>query len=69
MDDKPDSKAEAVRLELTSDGAPPPVFKTGSSSGRMTSVDLSVKVPGVGIEPTASWFRARYRIPAATTPD
>ena len=53
---------------------PPPVFKTGSSSGRMTSV-LSVLLPpcarhtpvcrarllaaGVGIEPTASWFRAR----------
>ena len=25
--------------------------------------------PGVGIEPTTSWFRARYRIPAATTPE
>ena len=31
-------RAEAVRLELTSDIAPPPVFKTGSSSGRMASV-------------------------------
>ena len=30
--------AEAVRLELTSGLKPPPVFKTGSSSGRMTSV-------------------------------
>ncbi len=34
----------------------PPVFKTGSSSGRMTSV---FQAAGVGIEPTASWFRAR----------
>jgi hypothetical protein len=30
--------AEAVRLELTSDLSPPPVFKTGSSSIRITSV-------------------------------
>ena len=30
--------AEAVRLELTSELASPPVFKTGSSSSRMTSV-------------------------------
>ncbi len=36
--------------------SPPPVFKTGSSSGRMTSV---LQAAGVGIEPTASWFRAR----------
>ena len=49
--------AEAVGLEPTS-GKPPPVFKTGSSSGRMTSV-LSIS-PGVGIEPTAAWFRARH---------
>ena len=35
----------------------PPVFKTGSSSGRMASVRH--KAAGVGIEPTASWFRAR----------
>ena len=32
------TKAEAVRLELTSGCSPPPVFKTGSSSGRMASV-------------------------------
>ena len=54
--DKPVRKAEAVRLELTSGSQPPPVFETGSSSSRMTSV---TKVPGVGIEPTPSWFRAR----------
>ena len=30
-------KAEAVRLELTSEMYSPPVFKTGSSSSRMTS--------------------------------
>ena len=34
---------------------PSPVFKTGSSTIRMASR----KVPGVGIEPTNSWFRAR----------
>jgi hypothetical protein len=61
LDDKPIARAEAVRLELTSDCSPPPVFGTGSSSGRMTSVDLQVKVPGVGIEPTTSWFRAKRR--------
>ena len=37
--------------------APPPVFKTGSSFGRMPST--CQQAPGVGIEPTASWFRAR----------
>src|SRR5579859_2461386 len=62
-------KAEAVRLELTSGQVPPPVFETGSSSSRITSVRFNCKVPGVGIEPTASWFRARDRIPAATTPE
>ncbi len=31
---------------------PPPVFRTGSSSGRMTSVCLQSRIPGVGIEPT-----------------
>ena len=30
--------AEAVGLEPTNGGQPPPVFETGSSSGRMTSV-------------------------------
>ncbi len=34
----------------------PAVFKTVSSSSRMTSV---IQAAGVGIEPTASWFRAR----------
>ena len=32
------ARAEAVGLEPTSGHDPPPVFKTGSSSGRMTSV-------------------------------
>ncbi len=36
---------------------PPLVFKTSSSSSRMTS--FGRKAAGVGIEPTASWFRAR----------
>ena len=31
-------KAEAVRLELTSEMYSPPVFETGSSTSRMTSV-------------------------------
>ena len=46
-----------MRLELTSGEVPPPIFEIGSSSGRITSVWFAV--PGVGIEPTASWFRAR----------
>ena len=32
------AKAEAVGLEPTSGSAPPPVFRTGSSSGRMASI-------------------------------
>ena len=36
-------------LEPTSGSAPPPVFKTGSSSGRMTSVCEAAEA---GIEPT-----------------
>ena len=42
-------RAEAVGLEPTSGKFPPPVFKTGSSSSRMTSVNNAA---GVGIEPT-----------------
>ena len=89
--------AEAVGLEPTSGYHPPPVFKTGSSSGRMTSIELRglesnqrppgsepgvttssncpgsfmclrharnrrvrSKVPGAGIEPANSWFKARH---------
>ena len=37
LDHDPD-QAEAVGLEPTSGCQPPPVFKTGSSSGRMASV-------------------------------
>jgi len=33
-------KAEAVGLEPTSEFYSPPVFKTGSSSSRMTSIEL-----------------------------
>ena len=43
------SKAEAVRLELTSGYQPPPVFKTGPSSSRLASV---VQAAEAGIEPT-----------------
>src|SRR4051812_38488494 len=49
-------EAEAVELEPTSGPRPPPVFKTGPSSGRMASFS---RVPGAGIEPAASAFRAR----------
>jgi hypothetical protein len=48
-----------VGLEPTSGPKPPPVFKTGSSSGRMASVKVRTRVPGAGIEPAASAFRAR----------
>jgi hypothetical protein len=50
--------AEAVGLEPTS-GRPPLVFKTSPSSGRSTSVCVAHSIPGAGIEPAASWFRAR----------
>jgi hypothetical protein len=42
-------RAEAVGLEPTSESCSPPVFKTGSSAGRMTSVNI--QVAGAGIEP------------------
>jgi hypothetical protein len=51
--------AEAVGLEPTSGPRPPPVFKTGPSSGRMASVMAWTEVPGAGLEPAASAFRAR----------
>ena len=55
-------RAEAVGLEPTSGASPPPVFKTGSSSGRMTSV-LSLKSSGswnrTNDRRGGSWFRAR----------
>ena len=38
LDHEPFLSEEAVGLEPTSGFHPPPVFKTGSSSGRMTSV-------------------------------
>ncbi len=44
-----DPEAEAVGLEPTSGCWPPPVFKTGSSSGRMTSICEAAEA---GIEPT-----------------
>ena len=51
--------AEAVGLEPTSGSWRTPVFETGPSSGRMTSVIDLVQVAGAGIEPAASWFRVR----------
>ena len=39
-----DPEAEVVGLEPTSGCSPPPVFKTGSSSGRMTSVVVYQKL-------------------------
>ncbi len=65
-------QAEAVGLEPTSGLHPPPVFKTGSSSGRMTSVvklrELeSNRAPSPWLGP--SGFRAQHRsLPAATIP-
>ena len=45
LDHEPDHSlpAEAVGLEPTSEMFPPPVFKTGSSSGRMTSVIFKLR--------------------------
>ncbi len=44
--------AEAVGLEPTT-AEPRPVFKTGSSSSRMTSVSFVEQAAGAGIEPTS----------------
>jgi hypothetical protein len=42
------TKAEAVRLELTSDFSSPPVFKPGPSSSRMASVVAHQKLRRLG---------------------
>ena len=51
-------QAEAVGLEPTSGCWPPPVFKTGSSSGRMTSV--AVKSCGGWNRTNMKTFRASH---------
>ena len=51
---KPDHRFAAVPTRTHKSRSRPPVFKTGPSSSRMTSV---LQAAGVGIEPTASWFR------------
>ncbi len=48
-------------LEPTSGAMPPPVFKTGSSSGRMTSIARHFQNSGSWNRTNASWFRARRR--------
>ncbi len=55
LDDEPIFRSGSRETRTHKRFAPPPVFKTGSSSGRMTSV---TQAAGVGIEPTTSWFRA-----------
>ena len=45
------TKAEAVRLELTSEMCSPPVFETGSSTSRMTSIQHQAAM--AGIEPAS----------------
>ena len=52
------SAAEAVGLEPTTALAPPPVFKTGSSSGRMTSV----------LSSCGSWNRTNIKTFRASRP-
>lgn len=47
-------RTEAVGLEPTNERRSSPVFKTGSSSGRMASQTIA----GAGIEPAHSWFKA-----------
>ena len=49
--------AEAVGLEPTSGSWPPPVFKTGSSSGRMTSVRFRIGNFGLRIRYGLDQFR------------
>ena len=71
LDDEPDRAPKRKPRDSNSQSRSvgTPVFGTGSSSSRMTSVNQPLAVPGVGIEPTATCFRDRYRVPAATTPE
>ena len=56
-------KAEAVRLELTSEMHSPPVFKTGSSSSRMTSMNCGGRNRTCGPVVQSNGF-----LPSETTP-
>ena len=55
--------AEAVGLEPTNGFHPPPVFRTGSSSGRMTSISC-----GGWNRTNALLVQSQALLPAATTP-
>ncbi len=56
-------------LEPTSGRVPPPVFKTGSSSGRMTSVDCHSTSSGGWNRTNGLLVQSQASLPAATTPD
>ena len=63
------SRAEAVRLELTSGQVPPPVFETGSSSSRITSVLSCAKSSGGWNRTNDLLVQSQASLPTATTPD
>jgi hypothetical protein len=77
LDDEPDRVSKRKPRDSNSQSATGGHLFSGQAPGhrpkvgrsRMTSVNQPLAVPGVGIEPTATCFRDRYRVPAATTPE
>ncbi len=71
LDDEPvvAPEAEAVGLEPTSGAWPPPVFKTGSSSGRMTSVIGSHQSSGGWNRTNGLLVQSQASLPTATAPE
>jgi hypothetical protein len=70
LDDEPlFDKAEAVGLEPTSGAMPPPVFKTGSSSGRMTSVIGLQNSSGGWNRTNGLLVQSQASLPTATAPE
>ena len=56
-------------LEPTSGAQPPPVFKTGSLSGRMTSVRVAPKSSGSWNRTNDLLVQSQASLPTATTPE
>src|SRR4051812_29997340 len=61
--------AEAVGLEPTSGPRPPPVFKTGPSSGRVTSVRAFRQSSGGWNRTSGLRVQSAASLPPATAPD
>src|SRR5207302_6333233 len=61
--------AEAVGLEPTSGPRPPPVFKTGPSSGRMTSVRAFRQSSGGWTRTSGLRVQGAASLPSVTAPE